>query len=71
MAVWAETTIAKRIAEIAADKKLLIATFFFSKSSPSRSTKDRLALSIPHPDTNRGRDRAGSSYLLQKHSNAN
>ena len=54
-----KTTIAKRIAEIAAEKKLLIATFFFSKSSPSRNTKDRLvatlayqlALSIPDTRT--------------------
>jgi NACHT domain len=54
-----KTTIAKRIAEIAADKNLLIATFFFSKSSPFCNTKDRLvatlayqlALSIPETRT--------------------
>jgi SpoVK/Ycf46/Vps4 family AAA+-type ATPase len=37
-----KTAIAKRIAEIAADKNLLIATFFFSKSSAFRNTKDCL-----------------------------
>ena len=52
-----KTIIAKRIAEIAADKNLLIATFFFSKSSPSRNTKDRLVATLAYqlalsvPDT--------------------
>lgn len=50
-----KSAIAKRIAEIAAEKCLLIATFFFSRTSPTRNSKDRLvatlayqlALSIP------------------------
>src|SRR5271154_6221085 len=50
-----KSAIAKRIAEIAAEKGLLIATFFFSRTDPQRNTKDRLvatlayqlALSIP------------------------
>ena len=51
-----KSAIAKRIAEIATEKGLLIATFFFSRTSPTRSTKDRfvatlayqLALSVPN-----------------------
>ena len=51
-----KSAIAKRIAEIATEKGLLIATFFFSRTSPTRSNKDRLvatlayqlALSIPN-----------------------
>ena len=51
-----KSAIAKKIAEIAAEKGLLIATFFFSRTSPTRSSKDRLvatlayqlALSIPN-----------------------
>ena len=51
-----KSAIAKRIAEISAEKGLLIATFFFSRTSPNRSSKDRLvatlayqlALSIPN-----------------------
>ena len=52
-----KTMIAKRIAEIAANKNLLIATFFFSKSSPSRNTKDHLVATLAYqlalliPDT--------------------
>ncbi|KAF8809938.1 hypothetical protein BYT27DRAFT_7187242 [Phlegmacium glaucopus] len=54
-----KSAIAKRIAEIATDKDLLIAAFFFSRTSPTRSTKDRLiatlayqlALSIPDTRT--------------------
>ncbi|KAF8801648.1 hypothetical protein BYT27DRAFT_7197867 [Phlegmacium glaucopus] len=50
-----KSAIAKRIAEEAAKKGLLIATFFFSRTSPTRNNKDRLvatlayqlALSIP------------------------
>ena len=50
-----KSAIAKRIAEIATEKGQLIATFFFSRTSPTRSIKDRLvatlayqlALSIP------------------------
>src|SRR5882757_7658152 len=50
-----KTAIAKRIAELAAEKGLLIGTFFFSRTSSSRNNKDRLiptlayqlALSIP------------------------
>jgi hypothetical protein len=50
-----KTVIAKKIAQLAAENNLLIAAFFFSRTSPSRSTKDRLvptlayqlALSIP------------------------
>jgi hypothetical protein len=43
-----KTTITKRIAEIATDKKLLIAMFFFSKSSPSHSTKDCLIATLAY-----------------------
>ena len=51
-----KSAIAKRIAELAEEKGLLIATFFFSRTSPPRKTEDRLvatlayqmALSIPH-----------------------
>ena len=51
-----KSAIAKRIAEIATEKGLLIGTFFFSRTSPTRSNKDRLvatlayqlALSIPN-----------------------
>jgi len=51
-----KSAIAKKIAEVAAEKGLLIGTFFFSRTSPTRNTKDRLiatlsyqlALSIPH-----------------------
>src|SRR5271168_2557695 len=54
-----KSAIAKRIAEIAAEKGLLIAAFFFSRSSSTRGTKDRLvatlayqlALSIPDTRT--------------------
>ncbi|KAF8801652.1 hypothetical protein BYT27DRAFT_6785965 [Phlegmacium glaucopus] len=54
-----KSAIAKRIAEMAAKKGLLIATFFFSRSSPTRNNKDRLvatlayqlALSIPDTRT--------------------
>jgi len=54
-----KTVIARKIAEIAAENKLLIAAFFFSRTSPPRSTKDRLvptlayqlALSIPETRT--------------------
>jgi hypothetical protein len=50
-----KTAIAKRIAELAAEKGLLIGTFFFSRTSSTRNNKDRLiptlayqlALSIP------------------------
>ena len=50
-----KSAIAKRIAEITAEMGLLVATFFFSRTSPMRNTKDRLvatlayqmALSIP------------------------
>ena len=51
-----KSAIAKRIAEIATEKGLLIATFFFSRTSLTRSNKDRfvatldyqLALSVPN-----------------------
>jgi len=51
-----KSAIAKKIAEIATEKGLLIGTFFFSRTSPTRNTKDRLiatlsyqlAISIPH-----------------------
>jgi len=51
-----KSAIAKKIAEIAAEKDLLIGSFFFSRTSPTRNTKDRLvatlayqlAISIPH-----------------------
>jgi NACHT domain len=54
-----KSAIAKRIAELAAERGLLIATFFFSRTSPTRSLKDRLvatlayqlALSIPDTRT--------------------
>ena len=54
-----KSAIAKRTAEIAAEKGLLIATFFFSRTSPARNTKDplvatlayQLALSIPDTRT--------------------
>ena len=54
-----KSAIAKRIAELAAENGLLIATFFFSRTSPTRSIKDRLiatlayqlALSIPDTRT--------------------
>ena len=52
-----KSAIAKRIAEIAAEKSLLIGTFFFSRSSPTRSTEDRLVASLAYqlalsvPDT--------------------
>jgi DNA replication protein DnaC len=54
-----KTAIAKRIARIAADKKLLIAAFFFSRTSSNRRTKNRLvptlayqlAVSIPETRT--------------------
>jgi hypothetical protein len=50
-----KTAIAKKIADLAAEKRLLIGTFFFSKDSPTRDVKDRLiptlayqmAVSIP------------------------
>src|ERR1700678_3367474 len=54
-----KSAIAKKIAELAAEKDLLIASFFFSRTSPTRGTKDRLiatlayqlALSIPDTRT--------------------
>ena len=54
-----KSAIAKRIAEIAAEMDLLIAAFFFSRTSSTRGTKDRLvatlayqlALSIPDTRT--------------------
>ena len=54
-----KSAIAKRIAEIAAEKGLLIAAFFFSRTSSTRGSKDRLiatlayqlALSIPETRT--------------------
>ena len=52
-----KSAIAKRTAEIAAEKGLLIATFFFSRTSPARNSKDPLVatlayqLAISIPDT--------------------
>jgi hypothetical protein len=51
-----KSAIAKKIAENATEKGLLIATFFFSRTSPTRSSEDylvatlayQLALSIPN-----------------------
>jgi NACHT domain len=37
-----KSAIAKKIAELAAEKGLLIGTFFFSRISPKRNSKDRL-----------------------------
>lgn len=60
----------KSISEISADKNFLIGTFFFSRTSPLRRTKDRLIATLAyqlanidswHPDLYyRGRDRTGS-----------
>ena len=43
-----KSAIAKRIAEIAAEKGLLIGTFFFSRTSPTRSIKDRLVATLAY-----------------------
>jgi sigma54-dependent transcription regulator len=37
-----KSAIAKKIAELAAEKGLLIGTFFFSRTSPNRNSKDHL-----------------------------
>ena len=54
-----KSAIAKRVAEMAASRNLLIGSFFFSRTDPTRSTKDRLiaslsyqlALTVPHTRT--------------------
>src|SRR5882757_6881382 len=52
-----KSAIAKRIAELAAKRGLLIATFFFSRTSPTRNIKDRLIATLAYqmavsiPDT--------------------
>jgi NACHT domain len=52
-----KSAIAKKIAELATEKGLLIGTFFFSRTSPKRNSKDRLIptlayqLSVSIPDT--------------------
>ena len=43
-----KSAIAKRIAEIAAEKGQLIATFFFSRTCPARSNKDRLVATLAY-----------------------
>ena len=43
-----KSAIAKKIAEIAASKGLLIGTFFFSRTDATRSTKDRLVASLAY-----------------------
>ena len=43
-----KSAIAKKIAEIAATKDLLIGTFFFSRTSPTRKTKDRLIATLAY-----------------------
>jgi len=43
-----KSAIAKKIAEIAAEMDLLIGTFFFSRTSPTRNTKDRLVATLAY-----------------------
>jgi len=43
-----KSAIAKKIAELAAEKKLLIGTFFFSRTSSTRHTQDKLIPSLAY-----------------------
>jgi hypothetical protein len=43
-----KSAIAKKIAELAAEKKLLIGTFFFSRTSSTRNTQDKLIPSLAY-----------------------
>ena len=43
-----KSAIAKRIAEIATERGLLIASFFFSRTSSTRNTKDRLVATLAY-----------------------
>jgi Fe-S cluster assembly ATPase SufC len=46
-----KSAIGKKIAELAVERGLLIGTFFFSRTSPTRNTKDRLIATLAYQMT--------------------
>jgi hypothetical protein len=72
-----KSAIAKRMAELAAEKRLLVGTSYFSSTTPTRNTQDRLIATLAYhfavAPLYRGRDRTRliSRHLSEKHLNPN